>query len=138
MGEKKKKEESTKTVKKVLIVGACVLFVVLMILSGMGSGWLTMFTSVKPGDSVTLDYTLYDAAGKSIVTSEKSVYDTAIAQNRQIFGSKQLHDYIKPDDGKTRLSSTGISVGGDKCPATRDFFLGIQCDKFGYSWHESQ
>jgi hypothetical protein len=90
MGEKKKNEESMKTVKKVLIVGACVLFVVLMILSGMGSGWLTMFTSVKPGDSVTLDYTLYDAAGKSIVTSEKSVYDTAIAQNRQIFGSKQL------------------------------------------------
>ena len=90
MGEKKKNEESMKTVKKVLIVGACVLFVVLMILSGMGSGWLTMFTSVKPGDSVTLDYTLYDAAGKYIVTSEKSVYDTAIAQNRQIFGSKQL------------------------------------------------
>jgi len=90
MGEKKKKEESMKTVKKVLIVGACVLFVVLMILSGMGSSWLTMFTSVKPGDLVTLDYTLYDAGGKSIVTSEKSVYDTAIAQNRQIFGSKQL------------------------------------------------
>ena len=37
MGEKKKKEETMKTVKKVLIVGACVLFVVLMILSGMGS-----------------------------------------------------------------------------------------------------
>jgi hypothetical protein len=91
MGEKKKKEESTKTVKKVLIVGACVLFVVLMILSGMGSGWLTLFTSVKPGDSVTLDYTLYDTSGKAIVTSEKSVYDMAIAQNRQIFGSKQLN-----------------------------------------------
>jgi hypothetical protein len=90
MGEKKKKEESMKTVKKVLIVGACVLFVVLMIISGMGSSWLTMFKAVKPGDSVVLDYTLFDAGGKSIVTSEKTTYDQAVAQNREIFGSKQL------------------------------------------------
>jgi hypothetical protein len=90
MGEKKKKEESVKLVKKVLIVGACVLFVVLMIVSGMGSSWLTMFTVVRPGDSVVIDYTLFDAAGKPIVTSEKTTYDQAVAQNREIFGSKQL------------------------------------------------
>jgi hypothetical protein len=90
MGEKKKKEETMKTAKKVLIVGACVLFVVLMVLSGMGTGWLTMFSSVKPGDSVMVDYTIFDAAGQPIVTSEKATYDTAVAKNRQIFGSKQL------------------------------------------------
>jgi hypothetical protein len=90
MGEKKKKEETMKTVKKVLIVGACVLFVVLMVVSGMGSGWLTMFTSVRPGDSVVVDYTIFDAAGQPIVTSEKATYDTVVAKNRQIFGSKQL------------------------------------------------
>ncbi len=90
MGEKKKKEESMKTVKKVLIVGACVLFVVLMILSGTGSHWLTMFSSVKPGDSVVMDYTIFDAAGQPIVTSDKTTYDTAVAKNRQIFGSNQL------------------------------------------------
>ena len=115
MGEKKKKEESMKTVKKVLIVGACVLFVVLMVLSGMGSGWLTMFTSVKPGDSVVIDYTLYDAAGKSIVTSEKSVYDTAVAQNRLIFGSKQLtitsnQTMLKPIYPVPVYPSTGSGV----------------------------
>jgi hypothetical protein len=90
MGEKKKKEETMKTAKKVLIVGACVLFVVLMVLSGTGSHWLTMFTSVKPGDSVVVDYTIFDAAGQPIVTSEKATYDTVVAKNRQIFGSKQL------------------------------------------------
>ena len=90
MGEKKKKEESMKLAKKVLIVGACVLFVVLMIISGMGSGWLTMFTSVKPGDTVVIDYTLFDAAGKPFVTTEKLTYDQAVAQGDGVFGSKQI------------------------------------------------
>jgi hypothetical protein len=90
MGEKKKKEAAMKMVNKVLIVGACVLFVVLMIISGMGSGWLTMFSVIKPGDSVVIDYTLFDAAGKPIVTSEQTTYEQAVAQGRDIFGSKQL------------------------------------------------
>ena len=90
MGEKKKKEESLKTLKKVIIVSACVLFVVLMVLSGMGSSWLVMFTAVKPGDSVVIDYTLFDAAGKPIVTTEKTIYDQAVAQSREIFGSGRL------------------------------------------------
>ena len=49
MVDKKQKELVVKRTKQVLVVGACVLFVVLMILSGMGSHWITMFTVVKPG-----------------------------------------------------------------------------------------
>ena len=90
MGVKKKKEESTKLVSKILIVCVCVLFVGLMILSGMGTGWLTIFTSVKAGHTVVIDYTLFDAAGKPIVTSEKSMYDQSLAQGSGIFGSKQI------------------------------------------------
>ena len=98
MGEKKKKEETMKTVKKVPIVGACVLFVVLMVLSGMGTGWLRMFTSVKPGDSVEVDYTIFDAAGQPIVTSDKTTYDTVVAKNRADFWIKATDDYFQPDD----------------------------------------
>jgi len=90
MGVKKKKEESTKLVSKILIVCVCVLFVGLMILSGMGTGWLTIFSSVKSGDTVVIDYTLFDAAGKPIVTTEKSTYDQAVSQGSGIFGSKQI------------------------------------------------
>jgi len=90
MGVKKKKEESTKLVSKILIVCVCVLFVGLMIHSGMGTGWLTIFSSVKSGDTVVIDYTLFDAAGKPIVTTEKSTYDQAVAQGSGIFGSKQI------------------------------------------------
>ncbi len=90
MGTKKKKEETTKLVSKILIVCVCVLFVGLMILSGMGTSWLTIFTSVKAGDTVVIDYTLFDAAGKPIVTTEKSIYDQAVAQGSGVFGSKQI------------------------------------------------
>lgn len=90
MGTKKKKEETTKLVSKILIVCVCVLFVGLMILSGMGNSWLTIFTSVKAGDTVVIDYTLFDAAGKPIVTTEQSTYDQAVAQGSGVFGSKQI------------------------------------------------
>lgn len=79
-----------KMVNKVLIVSACVLFVVLMIISGMGSSWLTMFSVIKPGDTVVIDYTLYDAAGNPVITSEQATYSQAVTQGRDIFATKQL------------------------------------------------
>ncbi|MCX6683480.1 MAG: hypothetical protein NTZ37_01940 [Methanoregula sp.] len=115
MGEKKKKEAAMKTVNKVLIVGACVLFVVLMIVSGMGSGWLTMFSVVKPGDTVVIDYTVFDAAGKPVITSEQTTYNQAVAQGQDIFGSKQLtiisnQTMEKPIYVVQGYTSTGSSV----------------------------
>ncbi len=90
MGEKKKKEESTKLWKKVLIVGACVLFVVLMIVSGMGSGWLSIFTVVKPGDTVVIDYTLFNAGGNPILTTDQQSYIKTASTSRGLMLSKQI------------------------------------------------
>jgi hypothetical protein len=90
MGVKKKKEDSTKLVSKILIVGICLLFVGLMILSGMGTSWLTIFSSVKSGDTVVIDYTIFDAGGKPVVTTEKSTYDQIVAQGSGVFGSRQI------------------------------------------------
>ena len=90
MGEKKKKEESTKLVSKILIVCVCVLFVGLMILSGMGSSWLTMFTSAKPGDTVELDYTVYDSLGNPLLTSDQQIYNQRINSGYGIMFSKPL------------------------------------------------
>jgi len=90
MGEKKKNEAWVKTVSKIFIVLACLLFVGLMILSGMGNQWITMFNSVKSGDTVVLDVTVYDAAGKPIITSEQTVYNQAVAKGQDIFATKQL------------------------------------------------
>lgn len=90
MGDKKQKEAMMKTAKQVLVVGACVLFVVLMILSGMGSSWLTMFTVIKPGDAVVVDYTMYDINGNPILTSSQQVYTAEAKKGRDILVSKQL------------------------------------------------
>jgi hypothetical protein len=90
MGEKKKNEAWVKTVSKIFIVLACLLFVGLMILSGMGNQWITMFNSVKSGDTVVLDVTVYDATGKPIITSEQTVYNQVVAKGQDIFATKQL------------------------------------------------
>ena len=83
MGEKKKKEAETARWKKVLVVGACVLFVVLMIVSGMGSGWLTMFNSVKPGEAAVIDYTIYNSAGDPIVTTDSATLQTGCIDRKR-------------------------------------------------------
>jgi hypothetical protein len=90
MGEKKQKEAMMKTVKKVIVVGACVLFVVLMILSGMGSQWLTMFTVVKPGDKVVIDYTFYDNSGHPLLTTDQQMYSQLASKGSSIMYAKQL------------------------------------------------
>lgn len=90
MGDKKQKEARIKKVKQVLVVGACVLFVILMILSGMSSHWLSVFTVVKTGDTVVVDYTMYDINGNPILTSSQQTYTAAAAKGRDILYSKQL------------------------------------------------
>jgi hypothetical protein len=90
MGVKKKKDETTKLVSKIFIVCVCVLFVGLMILSGMGTGWLTIFTSVKSGDTVELDYTVYDSLGNPLLTSDQQIYNQRINSGYGIIFSKPL------------------------------------------------
>ena len=90
MGEKKKKEAEVAVWKKAVVVGACVLFVFLMIISGMGSGWLSMFSSVKSGDTVVVDYTLYDSAGSPIVTTDQQVYTSVAKAGGDILYGRQL------------------------------------------------
>jgi hypothetical protein len=90
MGDKKQKEAMIKKAKQVLAVGACVLFVILMILSGMSSHWLTMFKVIKPGDTVVVDYTLYDINGNPLLTSSQTTYKTIVAKDQNIIYSKQL------------------------------------------------
>lgn len=89
MGEKKPKGQ-TKTWIKLLVVFACVLFVVLMVVSAMGTGWLSFFSVIKPGDTVTIDYTIRDMHGEPLVTTDQQVYKQVAGSTTGIFYSKQL------------------------------------------------
>ena len=90
MGEKKQKEKTVAQWKKFVVVGACVLFVVLMIVSGMGFGWLSAFSVVKPGDVAVIDYTVYDAAGNPLLTTDQTLFKQAAAQGKGMLYSKQI------------------------------------------------
>jgi len=89
MGEKKQKQQ-TKNWIKALVVIACVTFVVLMVLSGMGSGWISFFSVIKPGDTVTLDFTIRDQNGQPLVTTDQQLYRQMTSSAGGIFFSKQL------------------------------------------------
>jgi hypothetical protein len=89
MGEKKAKQE-TKIWIKALVVIACVLFVVLMVVSAMGTGWLSFFSVIKPGDTVTIDYTIRDRTGAPLVTTDQQLYRQAAGAGSEIYFSKQL------------------------------------------------
>jgi hypothetical protein len=90
MGEKKQKEKTVAQWKKIVVVGACVLFVVLMIVSGMGSSWISAFAVAKPGDVAVIDYTLYDAGGNPIVTTNQQLFTQKASQGKFLLFSKQI------------------------------------------------
>jgi len=90
MGEKKKKEASAKMWTKVIAVIAGVLFVVLMVVSAMGTSWISSFATVKPGDSVVVDYTIYDANGNPLITTDLSQYQQAMASGTGLIYAKQI------------------------------------------------
>jgi len=91
MGEKKQKEERMRKVKQVLIVVGCVLFAIFMVVSSLGtSNWVSIFKTVKPGDTVVVDYTLYDAAGNPVMTSNQQTYKQAAAKGQDVIPAQQL------------------------------------------------
>lgn len=90
MGTKKQAEKSKKLWIKVVAVIVGVVFVVLMVVSSMGSTWISSIAKVTPGDSVTVDYTIRDAQGNAIVTSSSSLYNQLTKQGSNVLYSKQL------------------------------------------------
>ncbi len=71
--------------KKVLFVSVGVLFVVLMVVSSMGTSWLNMFQTVKTGSVVLTDLTIRDDQNRPILTTSQTVYSNAIKENRSVF-----------------------------------------------------
>jgi hypothetical protein len=120
MGEKKKKEAGTKNLYKVLAVVGCVLFVVLMVVSAMGSGWITSLRGIQPGDTVTIDFTIRDTQGNPLVTTDQQLYQKVTASGKGIFFSKQL--VIQANQSSTK-AVVPLSVYSPDTGWTRTFAL---------------
>jgi hypothetical protein len=76
--------------KKVFVIAVGVLFVAMMVLSAMGMSWLQSFRTVKADDSVTIDFTLRNAGGEPVLTSDQSLYKAAIGRGYLSFLTQPL------------------------------------------------
>ncbi len=81
----KPEEPGTALWKKVLFVSVGVLFVVLMVVSSMGTSWLNVFQTVKPGAVVVTDVTITDDQNRPVLTTSESVYMNGLKENRSVF-----------------------------------------------------
>lgn len=90
MGEKKKKEATVKTWKKMLYVSVAILFVVVMVVSTLGMNWISGIAPVKSGDSVLVDYTIYDSTGRPFLTTDQQIYKEQVAKGASLLFAQQL------------------------------------------------
>jgi hypothetical protein len=96
MKRERKKEKNPKesSWKKILLVSFCVVFILFMIFSGMSTsglmGILEKFKTVRANDSVTIDFTLRDAMGQPVLTTDRNLYQTALAQGYLTFLTSPL------------------------------------------------
>lgn len=87
-GRSGKKEPVNWTKVGAVIVG--VFFVVVMIVSTLGVGWITQMTTIKPGDTVVVDYTMYADDGRPVVTTNQKTVQDAAAKGLTVFLAESM------------------------------------------------
>lgn len=75
-------KKSTWTWQKTGAVVLGVFFVVIMVVSSLGMGWLSGLVTVKPGDSVIINYTVRDDQGRPVVTTDQNIYASTLQKNQ--------------------------------------------------------
>lgn len=71
--------------KKVGAIVIGVFFVVVMVVSTLGVGWITQMTKTESGDSVVVDYTMYAEDGRPVVTTNQRTVDDGAKKGLTIF-----------------------------------------------------
>jgi hypothetical protein len=122
MGVKKQKEASHNKWTKIGFVILAVLFVVVMIVSSLGSNWISGLAPVKAGDTVVIDYTIYDVAGNPLVTTNQQTYLTAAQSGKGIMYSKQL-TLTANQSLKQGIFAVPVYVGSTSSGAWEQFAL---------------
>ena len=142
MGEKKQKEKAVAQWKKIVVLGACVLFAVLMIVSGMGSGWISAFNVVKPGDTVIVDFTFYDAGGNPIITTNMDVYKTAATEGKSLLIAKPIsltsNQSLIPSLYPVQVYTTNAGWAGPKFALLRPEFEAVSSGIVGLKANEQK
>ena len=104
MGEKKRKEEKVKTWYKILAVLACIFVAALMIVSSLGSSWISALRVIQPGDSVTVQVTVHDASGDALLTTDEKLYESLMAANKGLFYAQDLVFVANQSSGSSLIA----------------------------------
>ncbi|MEN6609882.1 MAG: hypothetical protein ABFC24_03500 [Methanoregulaceae archaeon] len=76
--------------KKIGAILLCVIVAVAMIVSTLGYSWITSLAGIKSGESVLIDFTLKDAQGRPVLTSNQQVFTDAARNGYAVYYSKQI------------------------------------------------
>jgi FKBP-type peptidyl-prolyl cis-trans isomerase 2 len=91
---KEKKPTQTKggisRLNKILLVAIGLFFVGAMILSGMGTSWITGMKSAQPGDTATIDYTIKDNDGNVVITTSPSIFNATLKSGGMAFLTSRM------------------------------------------------
>ena len=87
---KKEKKDGAFLWQRVFLIMVGVLFIGMMIISATGPSWLQSFRSVRANDTVTIDFTLRDAMGRPVLTTDQNLYLTGLSRGYPVFLSSPL------------------------------------------------
>ena len=88
--EKEKKKERFPWQKILIIAFAVVLSMMFILNYLMTAGTLLYFRGVRVNDSVTIGFTLRDANGQPVLTTDQNLYQTALARGYLVFITSPL------------------------------------------------
>jgi hypothetical protein len=87
---KREKKRENFPWKKIFVIAVGVIIALMMIFQTFGMSWLQTLKTVRANDTVTIGYTLMDAAGYPVLTTDQSLYQTAITRGYPAFLTQPL------------------------------------------------
>jgi hypothetical protein len=82
---KKQSSSSKWTAKKIGIVVIGVGFVIIMIVSSLGMGWLTTMKPAQTGDNVYVGMTFYDGMDRTVLTTNQRIFNTSTEKGEVVW-----------------------------------------------------
>jgi len=125
---KREKEDKTKFWSKVVLVTIAVLFVGMFIFTYYSTTIAGALRTVKPLDTVEMQYTIRDGSGQVILTSDRTVFETAIRKGDPAFFTSALEIQA----GKTgNPPIQGVPAYNPYVGQVQFGLLGLEADEMG-------
>jgi hypothetical protein len=128
---KKEKKRETFPWNKIFVIAVGVIIALMMIFQTFGMSWLQTLKTVRANDTVTIGFTLMDAAGYPVLTTNQSLYQTAITRGYPTFLTQPLTvraGYVG-NPGYTGVVAYNYYIG--RSDTTEKFgILGQELDEF--------